>query len=57
MLILKKYQRYTLSVLATAAFLFLGLLILTASLFQANRHQSVSIKQISTDIFKAYTGK
>jgi len=55
MLKLKKYQQYILGILSSFIFILLGAAILAFSLFQENRHQAASIKQISSELVTAYT--
>lgn len=52
---LKKYQQYILGSLASIVLFALGLSILAISLFQANREQATSIKEITTEIIKTYS--
>lgn len=55
MLKLYKLQQIFLSLLGLLTLLFIGFAVLGISLFQANREQAASIKQVSTDIINAYT--
>ncbi len=54
MLKLKKYQQYILGILSSFIFILLGAAILAFSLFQENRHQAASIKQVSSEIINVY---
>ena len=57
MLKLKKYQQYILGSLASIVLLILGFAILAISLFQTNRHQAASIKEITTEIINTYSSE
>ncbi|MFC1627217.1 hypothetical protein ACFL18_01510 [Patescibacteria group bacterium] len=55
MLKLKKYQQYVLGVLGSVVLFLIGFFILGISLFQENRQQAASIKQVTTDFINTLT--
>jgi len=50
-----KLKTIFISLLGSLILLFVGLTVLTISLFAANRRQAADIKQISTEIIKVFT--